>query len=462
MTYLDDRDIDEIREAAVSAELAGNRAALFAQISGKYWGTFAAGSNPVAQILIDLARLNRDPPLKDGSIPLRRWLKNAIVLSGGTEHEDVFRSKLRLLDERRVAARGAQAVTIARAIADWSDDQIDRIARHPFAAAMPRDKPIVDGPSLVDHAAKVASMQPLLAAALAQRVDADLVALAEQKGLLPAVPVAPSALQKLVRERSAFVDVRTWRMHLAEREAAVCRVELRANGMWRGMGTGFLVGPDLVMTNQHVVAPLLTAPPDADGLRFRFDFFTGVDGAVSEGVLFLPATPEWLVASSPPSAADERADGELPEPTDDELDFALIRLAKPAGDLPVGGDDPSVAGRRRGWLRVMTDAASTSLGDGAELLVLQHPDGEPLKLAFGSVTRLLARRVRYDTRTEEGSSGSPCLDAKLRLVALHHAGDPRYPGMRRGDYNQGIPIQRIAARCEEAGLTFRPWEGGTR
>ena len=38
--------------------------------------------------------MNQDPPLIDGSIPLRRWLKNAIDLSGGTEHDLVFLEKL--------------------------------------------------------------------------------------------------------------------------------------------------------------------------------------------------------------------------------------------------------------------------------------------------------------------------------------------------------------------------------
>jgi hypothetical protein len=66
------------------------------------------------------------------------------------------------------------------------------------------------------------------------------------------------------------------------------------------------------------------------------------------------------------------------------------------------------------------------------------PVPDPPPNANGNGTRL-----RYDTNTEGGSSGSPCLDAKLNLVALHHGGDPDTG--RLAQYNQGIPIDRIVS-----------------
>jgi hypothetical protein len=81
------------------------------------------------------------------------------------------------------------------------------------------------------------------------------------------------------------------------------------------------------------------------------------------------------------------------------------------------------------------------------IFILQHPKGGPLKLAVGAVDKLNANhtRLRYDTKTDSGSSGSPCLDAKLNLVALHHGGDP--DTTRLAKYNQGIPIDKIIANA---------------
>jgi V8-like Glu-specific endopeptidase len=82
------------------------------------------------------------------------------------------------------------------------------------------------------------------------------------------------------------------------------------------------------------------------------------------------------------------------------------------------------------------------------LMIAQHPDGKPLKLAVDteSVIGVNANqtRVRYATNTEPGSSGSPVFDFDWNLVALHHLGDPAYN--HPPAYNQGIPINNIRAR----------------
>jgi hypothetical protein len=49
--------------------------------------------------------------------------------------------------------------------------------------------------------------------------------------------------------------------------------------------------------------------------------------------------------------------------------------------------------------------------------------------------------VRYDTSTDLGSSGSPCLTVDLEIFGLHHATDP----MRNPQYNQAIPLDMIAS-----------------
>jgi hypothetical protein len=89
------------------------------------------------------------------------------------------------------------------------------------------------------------------------------------------------------------------------------------------------------------------------------------------------------------------------------------------------------------------------------VFLLQHPEGEPLQLTIGTVTAFngAATRVRYDANSKDGSSGSPCFDADLRLVALHHAHDPHYPPA----WNQAVPIGMVHQVWEKHGVTAG-WE----
>lgn len=75
------------------------------------------------------------------------------------------------------------------------------------------------------------------------------------------------------------------------------------------------------------------------------------------------------------------------------------------------------------------------------VMIPQHPDGRPLELAFGALLKYndAANRVRYDTNTEPGSSGSPCFDISLQPFALHHASGPA----KNLGYNQGVPLREI-------------------
>ncbi len=92
------------------------------------------------------------------------------------------------------------------------------------------------------------------------------------------------------------------------------------------------------------------------------------------------------------------------------------------------------------------------LGQGAPLIIVQHPDGDAIRFAIDTeaVIGLVnqGRRLRYTTNTEPGSSGSPCLSMDLDLVALHHLGDPRQGGAR---YNQGIPIALVRQSIADSG-----------
>ena len=171
---------------------------------------------------------------------------------------------------------------------------------------------------------------------------------------------------------------------------------------------------------------------------------------VSEGTLFTLAR-DWLVAARPPSAVDSLPDPGDMLPAPDELDFALLRVEGSPGEQAAGRADGLADTPERGWVR---QVAADGFAPGDPLFLLQHPEGAPLKLAFGPSDGPNANgtRLRHQVNTEPGSSGSPCLNAKLELVALHHAGDPNFDPAHKPAYNSAIPVAAIRAWLADAGV----------
>ncbi len=239
-------------------------------------------------------------------------------------------------------------------------------------------------------------------------------------------------LEKLLREKSRIVGFEKWLSGLTAIQGSVCRVE----GL--SMGTGFLIGPDLILTNYHVVEAEIKAPAQAANIVCRFDFST-LNGVEKPGSPVKLAA-HWLVASAPYAQADISASNAAP--SDDELDFAVLRLAEVVGAAaPAGGKRNCIALSRAAPKPAPQDV----------VFIVQHPKGAPLSMASGTVSQLAqgGRRMRYDADTESGSSGSPVFDADLALVALHHAGDPAWSAK----YNEGIPAGLIADNLLKQGVS---------
>lgn len=243
-------------------------------------------------------------------------------------------------------------------------------------------------------------------------------------------------LESVIGANTQFLDVASWRTKLDRLEYQVGRVEKAG----RHRGTAFLVGPDLVLTNYHVIRAVTTGGPNGWGVRF--DYKTAEGGvAVSAGTL-VPFHQQWRVDLAPPSPLDTKAteDRNGQEPKDEELDFALVRLAKPIGSDSLRGNSQET----RGWIKLPTEALDWN--DVRSIGILQHPQGQPLKLSLQTPAQLTANptnnRVRYTAPTKDGSSGSPVFDGDWNLIALHHSGDPS----EDVKYNEAIPIHLVAAR----------------
>lgn len=281
------------------------------------------------------------------------------------------------------------------------------------------------------------------AAREANPTNARLMSVAEHWALSPVPGERSGALERIIREEAGFLDVSAWRERLGGLEGQVGRVEVTVPGGGTLYGTAFLVGPDLCLTNHHVLEPLIsgTVPPSAALVR--------LDYRISGGTVLNPGTPfplpdqDWLVDASPPSPVDSLVDPGTQLPAGDELDYALFRVSGSPGDEPVGGERAIPGAGPRGWLTLPASGGATP--PDSSLFILQHPSAQPLKLAFDTVigANANATRLRHRVNTEGGSSGSPCFDRDLALVALHHSGDPDFDAGHKPEYNEAVPIAAV-------------------
>ncbi|MVT11863.1 trypsin-like peptidase domain-containing protein [Chitinophaga tropicalis] len=239
-------------------------------------------------------------------------------------------------------------------------------------------------------------------------------------------PLDITRLEKVVNKRAPFIPFTEFMTKLGGASTRICRIEYPEG---QPQGTGWLVGPDLVLTAYHVVEKI---HKEENGYNYadiccRFDY----DGVQAPKGRPCGLLKDWLEAHSPYGVADLKPNNG--EPAKEELDFALVRLDEEVGE------DLFPNGNRRGWFEVHENAPVMMEND--FVIIPQHPQGRTLELAFGQALQYnrTANRIQYDTNTEHGSSGSPCFNSSMVPFALHHAGGPA----EQLDYNQGVPLRQI-------------------
>jgi hypothetical protein len=249
-------------------------------------------------------------------------------------------------------------------------------------------------------------------------------------------------LESMLNLANPLLDAVPWLDALRNVLPRVCRVEIAG----QAAGTGFLVGPQTVMTCHHVVVPRLPvdgqrSPRRPEDLIIRFDYHRTPGGAVNNGTTCRLAAKDWLVDARPPSPLDRQKDpAVVPGPT--ELDYALLRLEK------------ATEGRARGWL----EPSAVPLQPGDPLFIVHYPGQDPQRLSLDTKAVLpnqnLGPRVRYRTNTVGNSSGAPCFNARWQLVALHHGTNTA----AKPAYNQGIPFTAIL-KALKPGWLGKPRKG---
>lgn len=178
----------------------------------------------------------------------------------------------------------------------------------------------------------------------------------------------------------------------------VCRVQVKGSPTsLQGYGTGFLVSPRLLLTNNHV----FRSEAEARYSLAEFDYQQDKHGAMLPVATFELAPDEFFA-------------------TNVALDFSLVAVK------PVSRN--GVALTTYGWTRLIATQGKAILGD--PLNVIQHPKGEPKQVVLRSNTLvdLMPDHAHYESDTERGSSGSPVFNDQWEVVALHHAGVPAKEG----------------------------------
>jgi endonuclease G, mitochondrial len=161
----------------------------------------------------------------------------------------------------------------------------------------------------------------------------------------------------------------------------------------QGFATGFLVAPDLLITNHHV----FRTPDEARGVGAQFLYERTREG-IREGLLFDLEPERFFI--------NDRA-----------LDYAVVAVASTSREgAPLS---------QFHYLPLI--AATGKILKGDPVSIIQHPDARPKQYATVN-NRLLDLRgdgfLLYETDTLEGSSGSPVFNGQWETVALHHCGVP--------------------------------------
>jgi len=231
-----------------------------------------------------------------------------------------------------------------------------------------------------------------------------------------------------------------------ERGLAVSRTVARVSiggktGSPAGYGTGFMVSPTLLLTNNHVLSDARTAGDSV----IEFDYYVRADGTPGSVTVFALEPGRFFR-------------------TDSKLDFTLVAVA------PVGTGGATL--ENFGCNTLYPEEGKAIISQWVN--IIQHPNGEPKQLVFrnNQIVDTVDQFLHYVADTSPGSSGSPVYNDRWEVVALHHSGVPdkdaqgrilnvdgrpwdRSQGEHRVKWkaNEGLRVSRLVAFVESLRLS---------
>lgn len=201
---------------------------------------------------------------------------------------------------------------------------------------------------------------------------------------------------------------------------SVCRIHSP-----QGLGTGFLVGESLLMTNHHVIR----STNQAKQTVIEFGYQLGAKDDYEHTYRY-DLDPSRFHTSI-------------------FLDYTLVGVRVDSRNPPLDS---------WGTLSLNPNADPVR---GELACIIQHPNGglKQISMSANWVLGCSEHRIWYTTDTMKGSSGSPVFNDVWQVVAIHHAGGIKMPKSKNDKLerfaNEGILMSHIKPNAEAAGL----WPG---
>jgi endonuclease G, mitochondrial len=350
--------LHEIRSAVL--DILGydpmTRNALLATLPPSLKGLMPGGIAPPAiGLTLDLDFLNGIERLTDGSVPLKRFLENAVGLTAPIEAADILR---RALVDVEIGTTGAPLV-VTIGLPEIHEAVILRDDMVPF-------------------------------------------------GFLRGGIIAAQAVAKLLVPRREN----------GEPKLVNGKPEIH-------IGTGWVIAPGLIMTNCHVVNARNQGEPPASeaDLQAQASAMSVLFDYDDEGAVGNTVAPIELIAWDP------------------ALDYALIRVADTT---------------RAALPRAAAAISDVRPGSAMAVNIIQHPDGRPKRFGIRNnlLTAATPTEIRYFTDTLGGSSGSPVLNDRWEVVAVHRGTafvrGVKFQGRSIAYVNVGTQITAILQHLQKA------------
>ncbi len=348
----------------------GDIRAMTIGISPRFVSIAVGGGYGQARLMTLVGKLNTTKVLVSGEVPIITWLKNCLALLSEQPEAKLFRDAL-------------------------EQASMDGATTNPGA------------PQLPPHA------EPNDVEALPRRGDGALeVQIGDDDTL---------QVQFLLRGSAAARSIGKVMVH---RHFDGSPAYLAGNQPDYGLGTGWLVGPGLLITNYHVVTARRPQEPPARQQDF--------DRQGANTLVLFDYLRVGAIGRQAQSVACVAGDA--------DLDYAVLRLA------PGACDD-----RHPLYLRSTPILRPKDRVLRERVNVLQHPNGGPMRLGFRNnfVVSGIEERLSYLTDTAGGSSGSPICDDEWFVAALHRGfttiqGEPVMVwGKPISQENFGTPVGQI-------------------